>query len=118
MVSLNLPNSKIELTLLSEYCQAMQNKDRPYTSALKVNPGVAQPSSINQNAINKYLNRKIKPLTPEGFLRGIRAGDRTLLSKAITLIESPLPEHQSIAQELITLLPYACPIPATPFVLA
>lgn len=38
---------------------------------------------------------------------GIRKGDRTMLGRAITLVESTRPEHQAKAQELIqSLLPY------------
>lgn len=40
--------------------------------------------------------------------QGIRRGDRVLLSRAITLVESTLPAHQQMAQELLQALqPYA-----------
>jgi LAO/AO transport system kinase len=86
----------------------MQDKEKSFKTALKVNPGIDQPSSINPVAISKYKNRKMNLLKTEDFFKGIRAGNKTILSKAITLIESSLPEHQLLAQELISLcLPYS-----------
>ncbi|MFU8844786.1 MAG: methylmalonyl Co-A mutase-associated GTPase MeaB, partial [Bacteroidales bacterium] len=35
------------------------------------------------------------------YVEGIRSGNRSLLSQAITLVESSLPKHQSVAQEII-----------------
>ena len=41
------------------------------------------------------------------FVQGVLAQDRPVLSKAITLIESALPEHQEMAREMLTrLLPH------------
>lgn len=44
--------------------------------------------------------RKKQPTASE-FTEGILRGDRVLLSRAITLIESKRPEHQALAQEII-----------------
>ncbi|MGC4128165.1 MAG: methylmalonyl Co-A mutase-associated GTPase MeaB [Bergeyella sp.] len=44
----------------------------------------------------------------EELLNGIRSGDKRLLSKAITLIESKKPEHREQAEELLKLvMPYS-----------
>lgn len=40
-------------------------------------------------------------LSLDQYLAGIRSGNRQLLSRAITLVESTLPEHQQLAQDLI-----------------
>jgi LAO/AO transport system kinase len=46
--------------------------------------------------------------TAKEFIEGITSGDRMLLSRAITLIESTKQEHQDLAQEIIEgCLPYA-----------
>ncbi len=45
-----------------------------------------------------------RTLTPEVLASGVRAGDRTLLGRAITLIESNAPHHQADAQSLLKLL--------------
>ncbi len=70
-------------------------------SALSVSLGVPQPSPVNEQALERIRrSRKITTGADELF-NGIRNGDRTALSKAITLIESSLPEHQLKAQELV-----------------
>jgi len=77
-------------------------------SALKVNEGVDQPPSVDEKAAERFKSKKRKLFTIPEYLKGIRSGDRTILSRAITLIESALPEHQKIAQEIIdACLPFA-----------
>lgn len=72
--------------------------DSQYTG-LTVNSGVAQPP-----VVNPYLNRRPKrkqlPSTPE-LVEGILRGDVTMLSRAVTLVESLSDSHQAIAQEVI-----------------
>lgn len=47
-----------------------------------------------------------KTLTLNDYLEGFKNKDRTILSRAITLVESQNPDHQKLAQELLkTLLP-------------
>ncbi|MEZ5776423.1 MAG: methylmalonyl Co-A mutase-associated GTPase MeaB [Hyphomicrobiaceae bacterium] len=47
-----------------------------------------------------------KPVSDEDLVRGVRAGDRALLARAITLIESTRAEHRARAERLLeTLLP-------------
>lgn len=74
---------------------------------LVVNKGIEQPSSINP-----YLKKKPKVRKPElsvsDFVDGIVKGNITVLSQAVTLVESVKPEHQSVAQEVIEkCLPYS-----------
>lgn len=48
------------------------------------------------------------PIDLDAYERGVLAGDRTAMGRAITLVESRLPEHQVLAQELLSrLLPHA-----------
>jgi LAO/AO transport system kinase len=48
------------------------------------------------------------PIDLDAYERGVLAGDRTALGRAITLVESRLAEHQELAQELLgRLLPRA-----------
>jgi len=70
-------------------------------SALNVMKGIEQPSRINEEAIRKLRSEKHKPMSVEDFVLGIREGNRTVLSKAITLIESSLHTHKEKAQEII-----------------
>ena len=68
---------------------------------LAVNKGIAQPSSINKKAMEMIKARKQKVLTVDEYVEGILAGNITILSKAITLIESSKYEHHRIAQRII-----------------
>ena len=77
--------------------------DSKYTG-LTVNSGVAQPP-----VTNPYFTRRRKPLpTAAEMVEGILKGDVTMLSRAVTLVESLSAEHQTIAQEVIEkCLPYS-----------
>lgn len=76
-------------------------KNKTHESALKVNKGIPQPPSVDDNAAQRFLNIKRKRPSVDEFIEGILIGNMTLLSKAITLTESSLPEHQKIAQQII-----------------
>ena len=72
---------------------------------LVVNAGVEQPSSVNP-----YRRPKPKKqlLSVADFVEGIVKGNVTVLSQAVTLVESVKPEHQAVAQEVIEkCLPYS-----------
>jgi len=70
-------------------------------SALKVNPGIEQPPSINERAAQAYKGRKPRKLDVGDYVEGILRGDGMLLSKAITLVESALECHYALAQQII-----------------
>lgn len=54
------------------------------------------------------LSNRRRPLSVAEHVAGVRAGDRTVLARTITLIESHRPEHQHQAQAvLLELLPHA-----------
>jgi LAO/AO transport system kinase len=73
---------------------------------LQVNDGVAQPSIINP-----YLQRsrfRRQELSVDDMVKGILEGNVTILSQAVTLVESVNPQHQKKAQEVIEkCLPYS-----------
>lgn len=66
-------------------------------SALKVNSGIEQPPIVNPGF------KRIKPrkLSVDDYVNGILEGNITILSQAITLIESLLPEHYDMSQKII-----------------
>ncbi len=70
-------------------------------SALSVSEGVSKPDSINRDAVNRLKKSKKKQYSSAELLVGIQNRDISILSQAITLVESALPQHQSVAQELI-----------------
>ncbi len=66
---------------------------------LKASPGAA-------GAPGAAVSRRV-PLSAGEYVRGVRAGDRVVLARAITLIESNAPAHQELAQEVLqNLLPF------------
>lgn len=74
---------------------------------LTVNQGIEQPSMVNP-----YLKQRRKPrrrqLSAAEYVEGIVKGNVTVLSQAVTLVESVRPEHQAMAQEVIEkCLPYS-----------
>jgi LAO/AO transport system kinase len=57
---------------------------------------------------NRSFRRPLRPLTPEDYIAGILQRDRMILSRAITLIESTLPEHRALAEIVLEkCLPHA-----------
>lgn len=74
---------------------------------LTVNKGVDQPVIVNP-----YLSSRKRPkrrvFSAGEYVEGIVKGDVTILSQAVTLVESVKPEHQALAQEVIEkCLPYS-----------
>lgn len=72
-------------------------------SALKVNAGVKKPEVVNPLLQKKADRFKKNYVSPQKYFKGIQSGNRTLLSRAITLIESTLPADRETAGELIRL---------------
>jgi LAO/AO transport system kinase len=85
----------------------LANKKQPQ-SALDEKPGISKPESISIAAVEQIQKfRKIQPSAQE-FINGIVAGDRTALSRAITLVESTNSNHLEKANTVINgCLPYA-----------
>lgn len=78
--------------------------DAHHDSALNVTEGVA-----DQPIVNPHFRRpKRRRLSTEEYVAGILRGDITVLSQAITLVESSNPDHYQQAQEIIErCLPHA-----------
>lgn len=70
-------------------------------SALSVNPGVEQPPSVNTALFSKLKGQKKKLLKLSDYVEGIQNRDISILSKAITLVESSLPAHHELGQQVI-----------------
>jgi LAO/AO transport system kinase len=71
------------------------------SGALSVQKGVIQPPSVNPEVLRNLKRNKRKVYSADEYVDGIFSGDRTILSQAITLIESSLPEHYDISQKII-----------------
>jgi LAO/AO transport system kinase len=80
-------------------------ENNPAYKGLSVNEGVLNAPTVNPY---RHIKRQRQQYTASEFVEGIRKGDISLLSQAVTLVESSLTEHQMIAQEVIEkCLPYA-----------
>lgn len=76
-------------------------ENNPEFKGLKVNQGIEQPPAVNDDAVKRFLQRRKKILSAEEYVKGILEGDISLLSQAVTLVESANAAHQKIAQEII-----------------
>jgi LAO/AO transport system kinase len=77
----------------------------PAYKGLSVNRGVEDAPMVNPYNQQKPKRRNYNATE---FVNGILAGDISMLSQAVTLVESSLPEHQLIAQQVIEkCLPFA-----------
>ncbi|HKJ78389.1 MAG TPA: methylmalonyl Co-A mutase-associated GTPase MeaB [Prolixibacteraceae bacterium] len=85
---------------MAEYGNHMEND--PGFKGLKVNKGIDQPEQTDHESVKRFLQKRRNLLPVEEYVNGILSGNITLLSKAVTLVESSKPEHQKIAQEIIT----------------
>ena len=84
------------------------DKKKEYKSALKVQIGIPQPPSINPDVFTKTGRKRRKKYSIDEYTDGILSGNRTILSQAITMIESSLSEHYDTAQAIIEkCLPYS-----------
>ena len=80
--------------------------DKQY-KGLKVNEGVESLGCLNPY-LSSVRRKRAALLSVNDYVEGILRGDVTVLSRAVTLVESMLPEHQKVAQEVIErCLPYS-----------
>ena len=81
----------------------------PKYIGLNVNAGIEKPEAVSADSVKRFLKKgKRQILTSEEYFEGIIQGNITILSQAVTLIESNKPEHQKVAQEIIIkCLPHA-----------
>ncbi len=70
-------------------------------TALVVNDGVEQPPIVNPYLDKIIRKRRTPVLGIDDYMNGILEGNTRVLSQAITLVESYLPEHREMAHNLI-----------------
>ena len=71
--------------------------DTHHDTALNVTEGVADQPIVNPH----FVRKRRRTFTIDEYVDGILRGDITILSQAITLIESSKPEHYEQAQQII-----------------
>jgi LAO/AO transport system kinase len=77
------------------------DKSSGHKTYLNIMGGVEQPDQLNKEMVRKLKVRKSGSKKLDEYIEGILSGNRTILSQAITLVESSLPSHQHKAQEII-----------------
>ncbi len=70
-------------------------------SKLKVNKGIPQPEIVNNSSVNKFIKLKRSKLTANDYYKGIIEGNISILGRAITIIESNLPQDKKLASKII-----------------
>ena len=79
----------------------MENKDSDKKSGLRILKAIEQPENLNLSAIKKHKSNKTADFEVQEYVDGILQGNRMLLSRAITLIESSLLQHHIQAQQIL-----------------
>lgn len=69
-----------------------------YKSKLRVQEGISQPPNINPVLKEGKGRKRKKDYSPDEYVSGIISGNMTVLSQAITLLESSLAKHYGLAQ--------------------
>lgn len=69
-------------------------RSEKYKSAVNIIKGTNQPPSVNPEVFSVRKDRKTEKFSVDYYVSGILSGDRTILSRAITLVESSLPDHR------------------------
>jgi LAO/AO transport system kinase len=77
-------------------------ENAPGFTGLNVNQGIEPLPSVSEDSVKRFLkHKKNRALSVQQYVDGILNGDITILSQAVTLVESSKPQHQEIAQEII-----------------
>lgn len=85
------------MAFFMDYYRNMKEESPKTDSALHISKGKTIESNINKN----FKRKKQKPLEVQELVEGILQRNRIVLSQAITLIESTLPTHQALSQQVI-----------------
>lgn len=76
-------------------------KKEKHKTALQIKDGIIPLSPVNLSAVEKIKSVRKKTDDPDVFIKGILSGNRTILSKAITLVESSLESHKVTARKVV-----------------
>ena len=84
-----------------------ENAD-PHLFTTSVVSGIDLKKNADDPTVSKAPRPRKRALSLEDYRKGILSADRTVLARAITLIESSNPDHFKLSQQLLTsILPYA-----------
>ena len=71
------------------------------TSSLNINMGKEKPNSLSIDKLNNFIGKKRKKYSLEEYFNGILDGDRVVLGRALTLIESKIKEDNVLSNKII-----------------
>ena len=71
------------------------------TSSLNINVGRERPNSISGEKLSNFFNKKRKKYSLDQYYDGILNGDRVVLGRALTLIESKIKEDNNLSNKII-----------------
>jgi len=78
------------------------SKDKKHKNTAKSSKkGNSKTASLNESARLLYNKKRKNNLSADEYVKGILAGNRVLLSRAITLIESTNADHQVLIRQII-----------------
>ena len=77
------------------------NKKKQDKSAPVMKVDMPMSPNINPDVLSKKGRKRRRAYNLDEYMEGIITGNRTILSQAITLVESSLPEHYETAQAII-----------------
>ncbi|MEI6048048.1 MAG: methylmalonyl Co-A mutase-associated GTPase MeaB [Bacteroidota bacterium] len=84
------------------------DKKKEYKSTPTVHEDIPRPPGINPDVLTKSGRKQRKKYSVDEYVEGIISGNRTILSQAITLVESSLPGDYETAQAIVEkCLPYS-----------
>ena len=77
------------------------DREKVSRTSVNIKSGVVQPPNINPDIISRIDSNRRKNYSVGQYIDGILSGNRTILSQAITLLESSKKKHFEISQEII-----------------
>lgn len=77
------------------------SQSKKHKSALNEVDGIHPPDKTSRSSVDKIKAKRGKEHTAKTYLDKIRKGNISLLSKAITLVESKNLKHQDLAQKIV-----------------
>lgn len=83
-------------------------KKGKHISSLNEKPGFLQPDSVSKKSADQLKKNRKKTPSVKQLIENLIKNNKTALSRAITLVESTAPKHQTKAKEIIdACLPFA-----------
>ena len=78
------------------------------TSSLNISEGKERPNGISGEKLNNFINKKRRKYSLDEYYDGIKSGNRVILGRALSLIESKIREDNNLSNKIVDrCLPYS-----------